>query len=88
MYLGILVDEHQCIGHVVIAKVDYAASDPAVHLSLSMVQYLLRRVVGVWFKLPGNDEIVGVMRCNCAATNMKGGRQLTCQARGAYRQAV
>lgn len=73
MYLGILVDEHECIGHVVIAQVDYAAPNPAVHLSLCMIQYLLQRVVSMRFELPGNDEKVGVMRYNCPATNMEGG---------------
>ena len=34
--LDVLVDEHQCIRHVVVPEVDSAAADPAANLSLHL----------------------------------------------------
>lgn len=41
-HLGVLVDKHEGVGHVVVTKVDHAASHPALHSALRVVQDLLQ----------------------------------------------
>lgn len=42
MYLRVLVDEHEGVGHVVVPQVDDGRADPVAHAALRLVQHLLQ----------------------------------------------